>query len=60
MLLKNLDISSGLANGTRGVIVKFQDSEGWSNLFPVVPIVSFNGVEKCIVPEKWEITEGEK
>lgn len=41
MLIKNLDLNSGLANGSRGIVVRFTDDD--------LPVVKFlNGVE-CVV-----------
>lgn len=52
MLLKNLDVENGLANGSRGVILRFEGD---------YPIVKFlNGEEKLIVKEKWEFKEGKE
>lgn len=52
MLLKNLDLSNGLANGSRGVIINFIDD---------LPLVKFlNGVEKIIDFHIWEIEENDK
>lgn len=49
MLLKNINISIGLVNGARGVIVKFNATNG-------VPIVKFkNNREYEANPEKWII-----
>ena len=48
MLLKNLNVSAGLANGSRGVIIGFTN-QGW-------PRVRFlNGQEVDIGPEKWSV-----
>jgi len=53
MLLYNIDLESGLANGSRGIITKFEDN---------LPIVKFiNGVECAIDYQEWIIEEnGEK
>jgi ATP-dependent DNA helicase PIF1 len=52
MLLKNLDLDSGLANGSRGVISKFIND---------LPMVIFlNGVSRIIDISTWEITENGK
>lgn len=46
MLLKNINVSDGLVNGARGVVIKF----GVGNL----PVVKFkNGREYVAKPEKW-------
>ena len=51
MLLYNLDISTGLVNGSRGIVTDFT---GDNNL----PVVRFiNGVEKTIEYHTWEIEE---
>lgn len=48
MLLKNLNVEAGLANGSRGVILGY-DGQGW-------PIVEFvNGHQCSIGPEKWRV-----
>lgn len=50
MLLANLDVESGLANGSRGVVVSFIEG---------MPVVRFiNGVEQIIDFYSWEIEEG--
>jgi ATP-dependent DNA helicase PIF1 len=52
MLLKNLDLQHGLANGSRGVISGFIDE---------LPLVKFmNGEERIIGMEEWEVIENEK
>lgn len=52
MLLANLDVSSGLANGSRGVVIHFVDD---------LPMVRFlNGVEQVINYHCWEIGENRK
>ena len=53
MLLINLDVSSGLANGSRGIIVGFTDTS--------IPIVSFlTGITQEIDFNSWDITNGEE
>ena len=53
MLIANLDITNGLANGSRGVVVGFNDED--------LPIVKFvNGVERVIEWHKWEIEDNNK
>jgi len=48
MLLANLCLSKGLANGARGVVTGFEE-EGW-------PIIKFDTVQQCVIrPHKWEI-----
>lgn len=52
MLLKNLDLTLGLANGSRGVVINF---------FEEKPVVKFlNGQEKIIDWEVWEVEENDK
>jgi ATP-dependent DNA helicase PIF1 len=52
MLLCNLDLENGLANGTRGVVTGFSDD---------LPIVRFlNGEERIISNWQWDIEEGKK
>ena len=52
MLLYNLDVPGGLANGSRGVVIDFVDG---------IPIVRFlNGVECPIDFYSWEVEEGKK
>lgn len=47
MLLKNINLSNGLVNGARGVVVRYSDG------FPVVRFK--NKVEYTAKPEKWTI-----
>lgn len=53
MLLYNIDLEIGLANGSRGVITRFEDD---------LPVVKFmNGIETLINYQEWIIEEsGEK
>jgi ATP-dependent DNA helicase PIF1 len=52
MLLFNMDVEAGLANGSRGIVVSF--TEG-------IPNVRFlNGIEVPIDFHSWEIEEGKK
>lgn len=52
MLLKNLDLTLGLANGSRGVVTDF---------FEEKPVVKFlNGQERIIDWEVWEVEENDK
>lgn len=52
MLLYNLDVQSGLANGSRGMVIDFLEG---------LPIVRFlNGVERPIDFYCWEVEEGKK
>ena len=52
MLLKNLSLECGLANGSRGVVVKFLQD---------LPVVKFlNGEERIIDMNIWEIEENDK
>ena len=52
MLLYNLDLECGLANGSRGIVT------GFINDFPKVCFV--NGEERVIDYHTWEIIEGDK
>lgn len=53
MLVKNIDLSHGLANGSRGIVVGFNNSN--------LPIVRFlNGEERVIGMEVWEMDEKNK
>jgi len=52
MLIYNLDHESGLVNGSRGVVTRFEED---------LPVVKFmNGIEKTIDFHTWEITERDK
>jgi ATP-dependent DNA helicase PIF1 len=52
MLLKNLDLQNGLANGSRGVITDFVGD---------MPVVRFlNGIEQVIDYNVWEVEENDK
>ena len=52
MLLKNLDLANGLANGSRGVVIGFLQD---------LPVVKFlNGEERIIDMEVWEVIENDK
>jgi ATP-dependent DNA helicase PIF1 len=52
MLLKNLDLANGLANGSRGVVSSFVED---------LPMVKFlNGEERLIEMNVWEVEENEK
>ena len=52
MLLKNLDIPNGLANGSRGVVTGFVSD---------MPLVRFlNGEERVIEQNVWEVEENDK
>jgi ATP-dependent DNA helicase PIF1 len=48
MLTKNIDVDSGLANGSRGIITGF--SEETTKQFPIVKFI--NGIEETITPYK--------
>ena len=51
MLIKNIDLSAGLANGSRGIVTGFTSE-------PEMPIVRFlNGEERMICSETWELEE---
>eukprot|EP01130_Rhizamoeba_saxonica_P014843 TRINITY_DN6524_c0_g2_i1.p1 TRINITY_DN6524_c0_g2~~TRINITY_DN6524_c0_g2_i1.p1 ORF type:complete len:763 (+),score=154.25 TRINITY_DN6524_c0_g2_i1:33-2321(+) len=49
MLLANLDLKKGLANGARGVVVKFDKSRKF------YPYVKFGKISTTIEPYKWPI-----
>lgn len=52
MLLHNLDLESGLANGSRGVVTGFLED---------LPVVKFlNGQDRVIDFHSWEIEEGDQ
>lgn len=52
MLLKNLDLTNGLANGSRGIVIGFTQD---------LPVVKFlNGEERIIDMEIWEVIENDK
>lgn len=51
MLLHNLDLEEGLANGSRGVVVDFIED------FPVVRFV--NGCTRVITHHDWDVEEGD-
>jgi ATP-dependent DNA helicase PIF1 len=46
MLLANLDVEAGLANGSRGVVLEFVDG---------YPVVQFDEFKACIRLHEWEI-----
>lgn len=52
MLLANLDVENGLANGSRGVVI------GFCNDMPIVRFM--NGIERIIDYHSWDIEEGNK
>lgn len=53
MLMKNIDMSCGLANGSRGVVMGFNDSS--------MPIIRFlNGEQRAIGMEIWDMKEKNK
>ncbi len=52
MLLKNLDMQNGLANGSRGIVTRFVGD---------MPVVRFlNGEERVIDHANWEVEENDK
>ena len=51
MLIKNLEVESGLVNGSVGTITKFQECDG--SLFPYVEFD--NGISHLVIPEQWEL-----
>lgn len=46
MLLKNISVASGLVNGARGVVVRYDEG---------VPVVKFKNREYAAKSEKWII-----
>jgi ATP-dependent DNA helicase PIF1 len=53
MLVKNLDTSRGLVNGSRGVVTDFEtEGEDDDTLYPLVRFV--NGSSLLLIREKWE------
>ena len=51
MLLKNLNVARGRANGARGVVVRFQNN---------LPVVRYlDGAEEVVNREKWTVQVGE-
>ena len=49
MLLYNIDLECGLANGSRGVVIRFQND---------LPVVKFlNGVERLVDFQDWKLEE---
>lgn len=52
MLVYNMDVENGLANGSRGVVVNFIEG---------IPVVKFvNGQQRVVDYHSWEIEEGRK
>lgn len=52
MLLQNLDFKCNLINGSRGVVVDFEEDEDF------LPVVRFcNGITKTIRPYKWSVQD---
>jgi len=70
MLLKNLDVSRGLANGTRGKVIEFVETGDRSSIFPgqLLPKVEFyctvgdkqTTVVEVLAEEEWSIQVGER
>lgn len=52
MLLFNLDLEEGLANGSRGIVTGFVED------YPIVRFV--NGVTRVVTENTWEVTDGVK
>jgi ATP-dependent DNA helicase PIF1 len=49
MLITNLDLENGLANGSRGIVIRFEEG---------IPVVKFlNGIERLIESYTWTIEE---
>lgn len=54
ILIWNIDITGGLVNGSRGIVIGFDEASG-------MPMVKFlNGRVEIIYAQDWEITENEK
>jgi ATP-dependent DNA helicase PIF1 len=49
MLLYNIDLENGLANGSRGVVIGFEED------FPIVRFL--NGIERIITHQEWKIED---
>lgn len=66
MLLKNLSPSSGLVNGSRGIVVGFQKATGSPfSVFPIVKFQTFVGHKKLDIEYEvkdatWSIMEGDR
>eukprot|EP01114_Cavostelium_apophysatum_P006605 TRINITY_DN1799_c0_g1_i3.p1 TRINITY_DN1799_c0_g1~~TRINITY_DN1799_c0_g1_i3.p1 ORF type:complete len:540 (-),score=117.00 TRINITY_DN1799_c0_g1_i3:2-1621(-) len=54
VLLKNLDVSRGLVNGARGVVVGFSEEKSQEESLPIVKFAC--GVEKKIKREIWKVS----
>ena len=65
MLLKNLSFTSGLVNGTRGVVIGFRPN--LTDIYPVIPLVRFatvigekrTTIDYLLKEETWDIRVGE-
>lgn len=65
MLLKNLDTTRGLVNGSRGVLIGFVEDNvdhngAWADVSPrsLWPVVRFtNGLEIAVYPDVWQIEQ---
>jgi len=57
VLLKNLNLSLGLCNGSRGVVVDFQKNKENTSDLNEYPLVLFkkNGFQQLITPKTWSI-----
>jgi ATP-dependent DNA helicase PIF1 len=66
MLLKNISTDTGLVNGSRGVVIGYEEekeNQEWIKIQPdrKWPRVRFtNGLETTIYPDKWQIEQGGK
>lgn len=62
VLLRNLDVSEGLCNGSRGVIIRFEKGTGEGLTYPFYPIVRFKsknkGTKEIVVKEElWTVED---
>lgn len=60
MLLKNLEVASGLCNGARGVVVSFETNQTTHDAI-TMPMVKFAcGITRMMQMEAWTLYEGDK